>query len=48
MLDRLFFLKDGKIVESSSHDELIELGDEYVYLLNLQAFKDNKEKRMHK
>ncbi len=39
MVDKIFFLKGGKIEESGSHDELIKLGGEYAKLFNLQASK---------
>jgi ATP-binding cassette, subfamily B, bacterial len=35
--DRIYVLKDGTIVESGSHDELMELGRLYAELYNLQA-----------
>lgn len=39
MVDRIFFIKDGEIIEAGSHDELIKLGGEYASLFNLQASK---------
>jgi ATP-binding cassette subfamily B protein len=35
--DRIYVLKDGTIVESGSHDELMDLGRLYAELYNLQA-----------
>jgi len=35
--DRIYVLKDGTIVESGSHDELMALGRLYAELYNLQA-----------
>ncbi len=37
MADRIFFLKDGKVVESGSHQELMALGREYARLFDIQA-----------
>src|SRR5262249_40192 len=37
MVDRIYFLENGKIVESGSHDELIEHGGKYAYLFERQA-----------
>ncbi len=37
MVDRVFVLKDGKILESGPHDELVERNGEYSQLFNLQA-----------
>ena len=43
VVDRIFFLKDGEIIEEGSHDELIESGGEYASLFNLQASKYNSK-----
>jgi ATP-binding cassette subfamily B protein len=37
MVDRIFFLKNGKIVESGHHDDLVERDGEYAKLFNMQA-----------
>ncbi|MBE6772356.1 MAG: ABC transporter ATP-binding protein [Ruminococcaceae bacterium] len=39
--DRIFMLENGKIVESGSHDELMELNGKYAYMFRLQAEKYN-------
>ena len=35
--DRILFLKDGRIIEAGSHDELIALGGEYAKLYEIQS-----------
>lgn len=35
--DRILFLKNGKIVEQGSHDELLTLGQEYAKMYEVQA-----------
>ncbi len=37
MVDRIFVLRDGRIVESGAHDELIHRGGAYAELFELQA-----------
>ena len=37
MVDRVFVLKEGEIIESGPHDELLERNGEYAKLFNLQA-----------
>jgi len=37
MVDRVYVLADGKILESGPHDELVERNGEYAKLFNLQA-----------
>jgi ATP-binding cassette subfamily B protein len=37
MVDRVYVLKDGEILESGPHDELVESNGEYAKLFNLQA-----------
>ena len=37
MVDRVFVLKDGEILESGPHDELVERNGEYAKLFGLQA-----------
>ena len=37
MADRIFVLEKGSIVESGSHEELIERGGKYAYLFEKQA-----------
>ena len=39
---RVIYLKDGKIIEEGSHDDLMELGGEYRELYEIQA-KNYKE-----
>ena len=41
--DRILFMKDGKIVESGTHDELINLGGEYAKMYEIQAHYYQKE-----
>ena len=41
-VDRIIVLKDGKIKETGSHDELIEKNGYYKKLYNIQ-FKDKNE-----
>ena len=35
--DLIFFLKDGKIAESGTHDELMALNGEYAHLFEVQS-----------
>ncbi len=37
--DRIFMMEKGKIIESGSHEELIELNGKYAEMFNLQAEK---------
>lgn len=37
--DRIFMMEKGKIIESGSHEELINLGGKYAEMFNLQAEK---------
>ena len=37
LADRIFVLKNGTIVESGSHDELLQLGGTYAHLFKIQA-----------
>lgn len=42
--DRIFFLEHGQIVESGTHDELMELNGKYAQMFRLQA-ENYKERR---
>lgn len=35
--DRIYVLREGRVIESGSHDELLSLGGHYAELFNLQA-----------
>lgn len=35
--DKIFFLKDGKIFESGSHEELMKMNGEYAHMFEIQA-----------
>jgi ATP-binding cassette subfamily B protein len=35
--DRIYVLRDGRIIEQGGHDELMELDGQYAELYNLQA-----------
>jgi len=37
MADRILFLENGQLIESGSHEELLEQGGKYAELFNLQA-----------
>ena len=37
--DRIFMMEKGEIVESGTHDELMQLNGKYAYMFNLQAEK---------
>ncbi|MBO5065712.1 MAG: ABC transporter ATP-binding protein [Clostridia bacterium] len=37
--DRIFMMENGKIIESGSHDELMNMGGKYAQMFNLQAEK---------
>ena len=39
--DRIFMLENGKIIESGSHEELMQLNGKYAEMFNLQAEKYN-------
>jgi ABC-type multidrug transport system fused ATPase/permease subunit len=39
MTDRVFLLKDGSILESGSHNELMEAKGEYYRLFTMQSAK---------
>lgn len=41
--DRILFMKDGKIVETGTHDELMNLGGEYANMFEIQAHYYQKE-----
>lgn len=41
--DRIYVMENGRIIESGSHSELMELGGTYSYMFNLQAEKYIKE-----
>lgn len=35
--DKILFLKDGKILESGTHEELLKLNGEYAHMFQVQA-----------
>ncbi len=41
--DRIYVMENGKIIESGSHQELMELDGTYAYMFNLQAEKYKTE-----
>ena len=41
--DRIYVMEKGRIIESGSHSELMELGGTYAYMFNLQAEKYKTE-----
>ncbi len=41
--DRIYVMENGKIIESGSHQELMELNGTYAYMFNLQAEKYQTE-----
>ncbi len=41
--DRIYVMENGKIIESGSHKELMELNGTYAYMFNLQAEKYKSE-----
>ena len=43
--DRIFYMENGEIVESGSHDELMDLNGKYAYMFNLQAEEYKKGQR---
>lgn len=45
--DRILFLKKGKIAESGSHDELMQLNGEYANMFNIQASYYKEENTEH-
>ena len=42
-VDRILFMKDGKIIEEGSHEDLIKLNGEYAYMFDVQAHYYQKE-----
>ena len=42
--DRIFYLEDGQIAESGSHDELMKLNGKYAEIFNIQAYYYREEK----
>ncbi len=40
--DRIFVMKNGEIIESGSHNELMKINGTYAYMFNLQAEKYKK------
>lgn len=42
--DRIFVMEKGRIIESGTHDELMQMGGTYAYMFNLQAEKYKDEK----
>lgn len=49
LADNIMFLKDGQLVESGHHDQLIESDGYYADLFNIQAkwYRDSEEDLHH-
>ena len=41
--DRIYVMENGRIIESGSHQELMDLNGTYAYMFNLQAEKYKTE-----
>ena len=37
MIDRIYFMENGRVVESGSHGDLIDRGGRYAEMFELQA-----------
>jgi len=42
--DKILMLKDGRIIETGTHDELISQNGEYSYMYEIQSHYYNQEK----